>query len=228
MIRHITQLYNALNQRENQRLSRAAATWPNPYFGIKWLDSFSRDSSFISDNEKIVPFVKDVVNQGIQDLTDDDWVVFTNSDTSFVKETGQLIKQLVDAGPEVPSYYSHRYDLFRVPKKQLDLSQAKGLGQKIHEGADLFLFKVSWWQSVKDKIPDLLMGFEGWDWVFKYYARCPMPTIVYHESHGRPYWQAHRLESKLNLYNRLLCKQWLQEQTNKHIIKTWWPAIKEF
>ena len=219
---HIFAKNQFADPRTLERQARAEATWVDfDNYGI----SPSRTGESEGVAEKDVPFVKDVINEG---LTIADPIIFTNADTSFVIEAPDILESNIMSGKEV--LYSNRFDNLRQERHQLSLDRIRKTGQKVHDGADLFLITRNWWGQVEDDFPDLLIGFEGWDAVMKWYMDWEEakldPPIVYHEVHGWAYWQMKRFESQGNKYNHKLLIEWSNKMDHVKLAELW-PALLE-
>lgn len=224
MIYHSVNVYRSKNEAENQRMKRAQSTWMSLYrahaklFVPAYLTKIQRT---LEGEERGVPFVKDVIQVAVQKATrDDDVIVLTNADTSMCRET---IQRIMTKLFEEECCFSNRREMDKPQPYWLTQEQLLQKGED-SKGTDLFAFKVGWWKRLE--YPDLLIGYEGWDWVMQY----SMPAtarlkqeVVYHESHLLPYWYRKRQVSKGNLYNRKLCWEWVKDKPE---VKRQWPGIE--
>jgi hypothetical protein len=243
MIYHIAHVYESNDAEERRRNTVARGSWERLYKKHKNvgrihvpLVALQRNGNSVY-GEKPFPFVKDLLDLGAKRIHEDDVLVLTNLDSVLTDDCFRRV--------ENKPQYSHRVNFLKSLEGRNYSSTDLGLlEEEPFDGIDLIVIPVEWWLRHRDGVPDLMLGNEGWDWVFRfliggYDIRCgqPMfnhnrgkidPPVVYHEDHSEPYWLRHRLTSKCNLHNRRLCNQWYHSQTDinfKLMLLREWPKL---
>ena len=187
------------------RLERSVGNWKELDLSDAVL---TRSSKTVLQDTAALPFVKDMIALGCQKAKDDDIIVLTNDDICFVPGlTQQIIKTVGARG----SAFAHRWDA-RVLVRPLDPIEIRNLSW--YAGQDLFAFTGGWWRQHEQEFPDMLLGYEAWDRIFKELVSVTgggeLYEAIYHEKH-RSMWAAQRLAAAGNKYNRCLARQWLKE-----------------
>ncbi len=224
---HVTNRYDSKNQNERERNERARRTWYSLYGSsagmIKGLEvrDLDRDATSIGEI-KPVPFIKDLIEEGFKE---GDCVMFTNSDSCLCKETGAYVFQWLTVRG---ACFSSRRDMLKDQRVWLSQSQIMDRGEKF-VGVDLVAMTREWWEGNKAGYPDLLLSFEGWDWVFKFMMgkEFETPPLVYHQMHS-PYWARHRGMSPGQLWNRRLCYEWAKSRSDFETIKKGWKSLESY
>ncbi len=152
-------------------------------------------------------YAKDVYDAALR-LAPGDIFCYLNNDVALVPEWPDIIV------PEVrrnSCACSGRVEVerFETPLHLYDLNHADAF-----EGRDFFAFTPGWWRQVRGTIPDLLLGYDSYDFVIcETMHQCgamPLPPVCYHEIHPA-FW---RLPENIDnhpgqVYNRELRLQWL-------------------
>lgn len=203
------------NTNDNKRIFNARRTWDaiaardtNYRLVEHQLKEGQRSSRDIGDKKR-VPYINDIIDFGAEQASDDDIVVFTNSDVCLVPEA---LRQIRAKLANADCCYSRRVDV-QDNSKPMMLSDLKN--QTAHVGADLFAMRAKFWRENRDAIPLLYLSFEGWDWVCRHWMRTyelnpeMSPPIIYHGRHVS-YWTSPFviLSSPAQLHNRRECEAW--------------------
>lgn len=239
---------------DKERIKRAMSSWT----GVNWVETKfrpRRDSTVLGSQRKLC-FVRDVLAAGLELVQDwdKDVLVLTNSDSGLVSD---FVAQVLDTYSEFrreaadpPLLYSHRRDWPKAVRGQLTAGQNCTMGN-YSSGIDCFVMPAYWvkeWMAIGagevGHMPDLVLGCEGWDWVFKFTIResggAVRDDLIWHELHGVPQWQNQliggRTQEAANVLNRVLCYRWwsmLPEQWKgpdswKGLIWHLWPALSEY
>lgn len=227
MIVHVSNVYHDADDTERQRLKRAHKTWHNLYMAYQirrvHVTDPPRTAQDVGDPRNC-PFVKDIIQAAVDICADhDDLIVLTNSDACIVRDAIPLLENW---GFEAA--YSKRRNFRKPLYYWMNAAEIDLRGEKF-EGVDLVAFTLGWWNDHKDQYPDMLMGYEAWDWIFKFMIGQKTPMdLVYHENHGTPGWLRGREIWKGQLHNRHLAKQWVDQRQDKDYIYSQWEGIRNY
>lgn len=215
---HVTNWYLG-NKGDNPRILRARATWeelrldPNYYILDHQLTHKDRSSRDIGDTRKL-PYIRDIIDFGCSDpgATENDIVVFSNSDVAVVPEMLMSLRQKMQS---CECCYSRRIDVLNFDTRHT-LQSLKG--SKAHVGADLFAFSIGFWRKHRETLPDLYLGCEGWDFVARHWCQSHNPkaetevALIYHQIHPS-YWQKSEIihDNPAQVHNRKACELWAKE-----------------
>jgi hypothetical protein len=90
-------------------------------------------------------------------------------------------------------------------------------------GSDLMAFRKEWWTQHSPQMPDMLVGTEAWDAVFRCLVDRTQPgphnairDLIYHERHGSM-WENSRNRYSLpsQIYNLRLAWRWMTDRKLK-------------
>lgn len=161
-------------------------------------EDFARSAQDVGDIRRI-PYVNDAFafGAGLADR-----VIFTNTDVGFLRDPFDWIASNLD---RFGCCYAHRRDFVSLFAPPVDETEGSAYG-----GADLFAFTRGWLDL--QEWPDMLLGYEGWDFVVKRSMNAsgfPIEPqyLLYHEEH-RPRWKQVMLTSHGQLHNRRVCAAW--------------------
>lgn len=158
------------------------------------------------------PFIADVLNcaEQVSRSLPDDIIVYANVDVAPVIEAGSVIRAAVQ---KFGCYFSPRVDVQAFTP--LRLSDLPRFGT--YCGADLFAFSREWWHHNRELIPNLHIGFEGWDFILKVlmlragFGAAAFPPVLYHQRH-RPRWEENILTHPCQVHNRTVAYAWAEAQ----------------
>ncbi len=250
---HVVNTYPVTNPAEQARLARAASTWRNNGIFLREVptEALRRTSDRVMGDTRRLPFIKDMIEyvmgwsfpEQVHDalarsqatIRDSECLVMlTNADTCLCGDVAQilqdevnvqLLKEIKLSQPQL--FYSHRRNFTRFPKRILSSAEIAVRGEEF-VGVDMVAFTPAWWASNKDKFPDLVLGCEGWDWVFKYWpGAIRLPDCVYHEYHYPPYWMANR-DCPGERWNKRLVWEWAKDRADLSELYAVWPTLEEY
>lgn len=215
------------DQDTTRRLSVAQSSWSREaMFYPGWrradfaeVEASRRNSTDVGD-PRPVPFVKDVIEHAISKATTDDAIIFySNADVTFVPGlSGWILDRMRREG----CAYTHRRDFVRLARAIN--SEAEAHRGEFYPGSDAFAFKVSWWRRHRDEFPDMLIGREQWDEVFrqlvKRHGGRDLPDAICHERHAS-FWEANG-DNAGNAYNRRLARRWFMRTGYGPNDWQWW------
>lgn len=225
---HAANNYRSDNERDRERMDRAQQTWAmmisvnSDRVRPAYSRQYQRTAKDLGD-QRAIPFVKDVIEVGIKKCSKHDAVMLTNADSSLCQETPDFV---FDALFRWGCCFSSRMDMDKPHRGWLHHRDIVERGQPF-VGVDLVAFTREWWLSNEDRYPDMLMGFSGWDWIFKYHIGVDreIPTVVWHEFHGVPLWHMQYYTSAGQQYNRRLAMEWVKSRPDYLEIKKKWPDV---
>lgn len=193
-----------------------------------------RSSAPIKDT-RIVPFFKDLFEWGVAHAMPEDIVVYCNRDIGLTSQAVPLLIQGVARGRGVtccPRRWLHP----KPGRMYLDLVNCRPDG-----GFDAFAVTPAWWQGNRDKLPDMLIGREAWDTVFRAVAeewadqsprarqlagnpaawlrsKAYTDHVCWHRSH-QSNWIQERLTAPGQLLNRRLAREFFLTRNNMDLVK---------
>lgn len=205
-----------------KRVKRAQSTWRSLEATYRWkvvyASGYNRDARQIGEKRDL-PFIKDVIQYGLDRCSHDDVLVFTNDDTILAPHTPDEINRTLAASVALSSNRSDLNSFVANLPREPHTS---------HIGRDLMAFKASWLRRNIDMLPDYLIGICDWDigmaaqirwlageeWSIKT-SSTPMiscellPGSVFHEKH-EPTWTDDRKGdvSPGLAHNRREVKRW--------------------
>jgi hypothetical protein len=241
---HVVNTYVPKNPDEQARLARAASTWKHGFLREVPTEVLRRTSDKVMNDTRRLPFIKDLVEyilgwsfpeqvRDVLHLPDTPMVktirdsecliMLTNTDTCLCSNVTQILLDEVN----VQLMYSHRRNFTRFPKRILSSAEIAERGDEF-KGVDMVAFTPAWWRENRDKFPDLVLGCEGWDWVFKYWPGAKqLPDCVYHEYHYPPYWMANR-QCPAEIWNKRRVWEWAKDRSDLSELMVDWPTLEEY
>lgn len=143
--------YHIPHPRDKQRVEAAQASWGALYAaGVIpcAYRTYARDAANIGDRD--LPYLKDVLHHAMSKASDEDIILFTNSDVHLETALAPLLQ-------------------FHVPvfeccsAQRLDFANADTTQGEKHIGRDLFAFTKRWLVEKWSEIPDFILGCSEWD-----------------------------------------------------------------
>lgn len=167
----------------------AEATWRSQ----PWQDRPVKDSDlgrFMSDGAGTIPYIRDIIDFGVNRERNSDIAVYTNADICVRSDCAAVIAAMMQ---ETDALYSFRRDFredFLRPKPDAEIERGED-----YSGSDLYAFRVSWWRSHRPTMPDMLVSREAWDAVLRVIIDSTNPegktcvhNLIYHRLHDSV-WQ---------------------------------------
>lgn len=200
MIYHVYTAYSPSDPDTARRNELAQRTWKRQ----PWQELPIADADLPrmwQERGRTFPFIKDVFDVAVENLVDDDIVLYTNAD---IHVRGDCCAQVAEALQNVDAVYCYRRDWHHQLSGPVpDGDFAKGMD---YPGSDLKAFRVGWWRAYRDEMPDMVLGAEAWDPVIRTLMdetndKSPLVRLrdlICHERHGS-YWEnpAHRYKLKM-------------------------------
>jgi hypothetical protein len=184
----------------------------------------TRSAKSIGDVE--LPFIHDMLDKAALGADDNDVLLITNADISFVPGLG---RELIDQCSRDGACYAYRWDF---PLVVTHIGREEITKAKWYVGCDLFAVTAKWWRENREELPPFVIGRECWDWVFRKLIDIKGGTeiqkAIYHEKHASP-WEVNR-SLPGNLHNRSYARRWLAmhkiplaEIANEPYVPVKWP-----
>lgn len=218
---HLTQDWTPEDPKSAARESQARATWEQFYTSGEIVKEVFNPG----DYRTALDFGEAKVNSPmIVDVVDDftkrhprDVIVFSNSDIAAFPCVPDAIRENVNL---YGCFYSARIDLEKLPEPLVP--ENIPTGNTIYSGADLFAFTSEWWNQHRERIPDILMAFEGSDFVLKALMResgfIPGSPCIAHVTHeDSSNWKFNNKRPG-QIHNRAACKAWAEENGYAHYL----------
>lgn len=233
---HVVDLFDSKNAQDNERKAKAQASCNKLYVtGITQLayTHARRTSADIGDLRKL-PFLKDVLENGIRDERNPDDIIFLTNDDNILHS--HLPEALIMHCAIHGACTAHRREFKNgFPSQEMTPEQLVGISEP-HMGRDLVGATRAWWKSHWSEIPDLLLGVSNWDLcmaalirkskgfttthqnLFERIACCELPFgLVNHEFHVGA-WQIAGLNNPAEKHNLECFKQWAAKYAPEIII----------
>lgn len=163
---HVVDLFKSKNAHDNERKAKAQASWGVirdqqriQYAGV-YQNSHKRTSESIGDSRNL-PFLKDVVENGVEFSTDKDDIIFLTNDDNILHPNLPDALRMHCAIHGVCSAHRREFKQ-RFPSQPMSPEQLVGISEP-HLGRDLVGATREWWQAHWEEIPDLLIGASNWD-----------------------------------------------------------------
>ena len=204
------------NLNVNKRYAFALETWKR--FTTKKVNhcfinssNYYKTSANIGDSRKIL-YIKDLVEEGFKKSeklsNKEPVVVIVNSDIAIVQSAEQRILEKLTY---VDAIYANRKNVNKY-NKYLSENELRQITDEQRVGVDLFAFRRSWWDKIKDTYPDMLFGCELWDLILKdiLFTYGPgqeglVDNIIWHERHVAQWTvPAFRFSNAGQIHNRSL------------------------
>lgn len=199
-----------------RRITLARQTWDeeDEATGGMWLRARYTPGLFNSGRDPIgdpipMPYIRDLIEHGLREARPvSDVIVVSNADVCFTPGITGLI---IDAVRSRGACYAHRWDFARLDRPLRSEAQVKR--GRWYAGSDLFAFSRAWWGQNGAELPDMIVGREHVDEVFRQLVKrtggAEIPAAIYHEKH-ESYWERPDVRSTNpgNRHNRRLARKW--------------------
>lgn len=189
--------------------------------GQSWQEEFSSDPElyqagatggefrkFVEEGGRDTHYVLDILEAAVNDTkSNDDIIVFSNSDIGVVAGTETKLRRLLAAKGAV---FGYRFNHERVSVINETVKNQNGYWDG---GVDLFAFTRRWILTHGHKLPDMLIGRTDWDLVFRDVIKKTgggeLYGCIWHQKHES--WWKQNKNSAGNLYNAELNKKYRSE-----------------
>jgi len=176
-----------------------------------------RSSRTVLGDNRAMPFIRDLIAKAREKCAPHDIIVLSNSDVGLTPGiTGEILHNVRTSG----STWCYRWDFNRIDAP-IHTEALVGTGVW-YPGSDLFAFSAQWWDAHGHEFPDMVLGCEFWDCVFRQLCKMTggveIHKGIWHEKHNS-YWEQpqHRKSNKGNIHNAGLANRWFsQHGTTMH------------
>lgn len=211
-----------LNDNERRRFDYARNTWQF-HFGQGDVLEFPthvrqwwRSSKDMGD-PRPVPYLRDVLDYGLKYARQEDVLLYANRDICLTTGAPErIIKAVQENGVAVAWRRNFIPKHGRLYKHS---TNAKRDG-----GVDLVFVSPGWWMEHRDKIPDMFLGRECWDWVFRIIAEeqhgksIYVDDVAYHEPHSGQFWKQNKKTNPGQAHNRGLAKVFFARRRDRRAL----------
>ena len=190
-VRHLYSSYQPPDADTERRMRVAQETWKRqPWAEFAVTDEML--SRLWQERGRQWPYIRDLFSMGCAGLADSDIVIYTNSD---IQVRGDCCLQVTAVLQEADACYAFRRDFHhRLDAPVPDEEYVRGNN---YAGSDLCAFRAEWWRIYRDKMPDMIVGFEAYDPVFRTLVERTNPgvpvcvrDVIAHERHsGLNHWE---------------------------------------
>lgn len=205
MIVHVNNKYKPRGHEEAARNARAQETWR------LLRRAFPNDYKIIDFESPGLPKVADLIDAGFRY---GDSVLLTNSDSFLVRDVLGYLKN---------PCWSYRLNFWKPLRFWMSQEEAAIRG-RLCVGSDLVFVTRDLWLEIRESLPDLFIGRQGWDSVYRWVIGRQIPPVVCHEAHVS-YWYEHQ-EDDWNLWNRRECVRWAKLGGEWDALTAFWPELE--
>lgn len=173
---------------------------------------WKRSSADMGDT-RAVPYFRDLIDYGVAHAMPEDVVVYANRDAGL---TTLAPEQIIHTVRQHGVAAAWRRSLTPKPGRLYKhVTNARKDG-----GVDVVAVTPSWWVKNRDALPDVLIGKECFDWIFRVMAEemhgkgIYMDDVCWHEPHDS-FWKTHRKTNPGQIHNRELAKLFFTKRQDR-------------
>lgn len=213
--------FDTQDKDELRRFTSARKTWETHFNTGHILDfpmcKLPRSSADIGDN-RAVPYLRDLLDYGVARAMPEDIVAYTNLDLSLAGNAVAQILTTVQAGGGVCCAWR------RTAKPRGNYAMSTVRSAPKDGGIDLVAVTPAWWKEHRNKIPDMFVAGNFWDYCFRVYAEqltkglCYMDDGTYHEPHAGMMERV-GVANPVQQHNLRLAKQFFKERKMDSVVK---------
>lgn len=241
---HVTERHKTNNPDAERRTLQAESSWVELYKRGEMKPChvwrYPRSAKDMGDTRDL-PYLKDVLCEGLTKCRDNDIVLWTNDDTILHEQAIEACLKVLSKTDACGSFRVN-FDKGKIPKTDGDISKIRAAG-KFDLGRDLFAFRSSWLIRNWHSIPDFLLGEMEFDLVLAVLIRKlagqattkvnlhePLPACeiergyVLHEMHVRSWVTKEHEKSPAKAWNQKLCREWYSDHGYHALISKPMPA----
>jgi hypothetical protein len=163
-IAHVLERHTETNPKEAKRKEAAQVSWDNLYLNKGVIPchlwKYPRSALEIGD-VRALPYLKDVLKNGMDQVGDDDIVMWTNDDNVLHPDLADALRLHVSLF-EVCTSQRCEFASYPMPPMNAPAKQFARLGNS-HMGRDLFAATKRWLVAHWDELPDFILGASDFD-----------------------------------------------------------------
>lgn len=209
---HFYPWFVSKNPEVNRCNEQAKQTWKK----VAWQDVPVPDECLprlYTKDGRALPYMKDVFDKGIEKAADNDICIYTNTD---VQIRSDVLKHVEIVLKQSDALYCFRRDF---PPKTGIVPDANYVHGHAYSGSDLYAFRARWWRQQRQNMPDMVLGAEAWDAIFRLLIERTnknkqvfIADVIAHEKDGFSWWEKpeNRYRLYCQRYNLGLAREWLR------------------
>lgn len=213
--------FDTQDKDEVRRFTAARRTWETHFNTGNILDfplcNPKRSSADIGDG-RAVPYLRDLLDYGVARAMPEDIVAYSNLDLSLAGNAVPQILTTVQASGGVCCAWR------RTQKHKGNYALNTVRSAPKDGGIDLVAVTPSWWKEHRNKIPDMFVAGNFWDYCFRVFAEqltkgtCYMDDGTYHEPHAGMMDRV-GMKNPVQQHNLKLAKQFFKERQMDSVVK---------
>ena len=228
---HVMERHKTDNADAERRTLQAQESWIDLYRSGEmnpchvW--RYPRSSKSIGDSRDL-PFLKDVLAEGLTKCQERDVVLWTNDDTILHPRVTEVVLKILEKTGACGSFRVN-FEKGKIPKLSEPPEKIRSFG-KFDLGRDLFAFRSEWLIQNWHRIPDFYLGELEFDLVLAILIRklaghattkinihepapgCEMERgYVLHEIHTRSWVTKEHEKSPAKAWNQRICREWYSD-----------------
>lgn len=217
----VTAPFDCQDSSEVRRFATARKTWEAHFnTGVVLdfpLDNPPRSSISIGDM-RAIPYLRDLLDYGCARAMPEDIVAYANLDLCFAANVVPQILTTIQASGGVCCAWR------RNRKHRGDALPGSVRSAQMDGGIDLVAVTPAWWKAHRDKIPDMFVAGNFWDYCFRIYAEqetkgtCYMDDGTFHEPHAGMMERV-GVTNPVQQHNLTLAKAFFQERGMDSVVK---------
>lgn len=208
---------------EQQRFDNARRTWEFHFNQGTMLDfpimegMLKRSSKDLGDTAW-VPYLKDVIDYGVAHALGEDVISYANLDLGFTTLLPEQVCAIVNEHGVCVGW--RRTMAFNADHPLRTCKNGLRDG-----GCDFFAVSKKWWKANRDKLPDMFLAANHWDFCFRVYAeratngKCYLYDHTIHAPHDS-FFSRHKMDNVRQRHNHAVTRKFFQSIGDNKIVQT--------
>lgn len=203
---HVYSSYVSHDPEVNRRMALAKQSWQQVPWQNMPIENKDLDrvwNEVVNNQIRQYPYIKDILDLAASQCQPNEILVYTNSDIVVRPDCVAVISAWLQ---HLEAAYGYRRDFERLDAIPPDFTKGKA-----YAGSDIYAMRVRWWTSNRNKMPDMIAGFEAWDPCMRIIIeeshagnQVSIPDLIAHERHGgENHWEHDR--NRYHLKGQQLC-----------------------
>lgn len=217
----VTAPFEIKDEGELRRCASARKTWEQHFNTGAILDfpcgTFGRSSLDVGDG-RAIPYLRDLLDYGVSRAMPEDVVAYSNLDLSMTAYAPQFIHSTIRNSGGVCCAWR------RTAKTKIGGVRSTVRSMPKDGGIDLVAVTPKWWKEHREKIPDMFVAGNFWDYCFRVYAekltagKCYMDDGTFHEAHPGMMERV-GVANPVQQHNLKLAKQFFKDHEMHSVVK---------